>query len=488
MKKLLYLVCSLSLVMSACKKKSEEDPGNNQGTTPTAKDRVLLIEQGATSVPLGQTTSFSAVFVKTDGTTEAASGVSWSSSDQNIATINSSGVLSSGGLGSIQVTASASVSGNTYSVKVPVSIKAQLPFAVAPSGIIGETNDSYQLNVVNFSISNPTYTYSSDDANIASVNSNGLVTLNAIGFTVISVTSSDNPNSSFTVPVQVVEPITIPLPVVKVEVTPGSAQKFRGQTQQFSATAYDIDDNVVSTTISWASLDPSIATVDASGLATAVNIGETKIHAIANGMIGEATLVVNPDTVVIVSPFFSAIAPSKNKQFTANAYDARNSMTLLSGITNFNWSVPSYGFPIFDVATVNTTGLVTAKSSATPGMFSFVIAQIPSNPDVLIGAAQLMITDCDCGAGNANVASIEVTNSMPITLNMFSPPTFLNAIGKDATNNNVTNPALKFCSSDFNTVSIDEDTGEMFASAPGTVDITICSGNYATKTIQVTVQ
>lgn len=78
-----------------------------------------------------------------------------------------------------------------------------------------------------------------------------------------------------------------------VTVTPPEATVSVGFVQLFSAAATDATGNAVSTTFTWSSSNPSVATVDASGNATGVGAGLATITArAANGVEGRATLTV----------------------------------------------------------------------------------------------------------------------------------------------------------------------------------------------------
>ncbi|MGK0619500.1 SBBP repeat-containing protein [Meiothermus cerbereus] len=80
-----------------------------------------------------------------------------------------------------------------------------------------------------------------------------------------------------------------------IEVTPATASKQVGQTQQFTAVAKDASGNPISgVTFSWSSSNTSVATVDNDGLATAVAQGTATITASAGGKSGTATLTVTP--------------------------------------------------------------------------------------------------------------------------------------------------------------------------------------------------
>jgi len=68
----------------------------------------------------------------------------------------------------------------------------------------------------------------------------------------------------------------------------------QGGTVQLAASITDWNGNPATGTIAWATLDPSIATVDATGLVTGVGLGSTKIAATFHGATGTATVGVTP--------------------------------------------------------------------------------------------------------------------------------------------------------------------------------------------------
>jgi hypothetical protein len=83
----------------------------------------------------------------------------------------------------------------------------------------------------------------------------------------------------------------------QVIVTPDSASIPVGGTQQFTATVLDLHGNPLAASVSWSSSNPGVATVDASGLATGLSVGQTTITATSQAASGSATLVVfNPNT------------------------------------------------------------------------------------------------------------------------------------------------------------------------------------------------
>ncbi len=68
--------------------------------------------------------------------------------------------------------------------------------------------------------------------------------------------------------------------VFTIEVTPATATTTAGGTKQFTAVAKDLDGNVVTgVTFTWNSSDRSVATIDANGLASGVDLGVSTISA-----------------------------------------------------------------------------------------------------------------------------------------------------------------------------------------------------------------
>ncbi|MFQ5705476.1 MAG: Ig-like domain-containing protein, partial [Gemmatimonadales bacterium] len=82
--------------------------------------------------------------------------------------------------------------------------------------------------------------------------------------------------------------------VVRIDVTPGSFTVTGiGVTKQFQAQARDANGRAVSVTITWSTSDSTVATIDATGMATSTGVGVATIMATASGVHGTASLTVN---------------------------------------------------------------------------------------------------------------------------------------------------------------------------------------------------
>src|SRR5216117_2078131 len=88
-----------------------------------------------------------------------------------------------------------------------------------------------------------------------------------------------------------------PAPVAQVVVSPASASDTVGQKQQFTATVKDSSGNVLSgRTVTWASNNNGVATVDANGLGSGVASGTATITATSESVNGGATVTVTTPT------------------------------------------------------------------------------------------------------------------------------------------------------------------------------------------------
>jgi hypothetical protein len=153
---------------------------------------------------------------------------------------------------------------------------------------------------------------------------------------------------------------TPPPTLASVSISPSSPFIAMGTTQQFTATAKDSSGTpMTGVTFTWASSATSVATINSSGLATAVSAGTTQITASASGVISSAdTLTVtDPVATISVSPSSPSIAVNVTQQFTATAKDSGGNT--LSGIT-FTWASSATG-----VATIDSSGLATGLSAGT---------------------------------------------------------------------------------------------------------------------------
>jgi hypothetical protein len=473
---ILYAVLFLFTMLSACKKKKDEV---NNSSTNNSSGGILVIENGSGRFQPGYSGNYSAYVVDLTGARIDVTGVTWSSSNQGAVTVSGS-TISAVGTGITTLTASVNYNGTVLKASIPVAVSMPTIFDVVPSVVLWSADAGpITLDPVYIGTGNPgTYTYTTSDASVATVSSSGLLTLLKAGECTITVTAPGlDGQPSVLIPVLSIGAPSVTLPVSRIAVTPSKTELFIGDQLSFTAKAYNGNNAEVSTGFTWKLTNDTIASIDANGKLTALHPGTTKVLVTSNGIIAESEVFIYPKSVIEVTPMVASIAPAKTRQFTAQTYLVSKSgngynLTATANPADLKWEIPSFGIPVFDIATVNTTGLVTMKSNATVGMTSFLGAYSPSNPDMEAGVGILEVSNCDCGSGTG-VTSI-VPGQSTYTIHISGSPT--------AQITATTAPAglsLHYCSQDPAVISVDPN-GLVTAVGPGTGTVTICDGNVET--------
>ena len=153
--------------------------------------------------------------------------------------------------------------------------------------------------------------------------------------------------------------------VEAVTVSPTNATILPGGTQQFTATGtYGSSTsgntgNVTSIT-EWTSSDPSIATINSSGLATGIKVGTVTIKGSCDCYHNSTNLTVSTTAVTLtsiaVTPTNTTVTVGSTQQFTATG-------TYSDGTTSTNTSSVTWRSSSTQIATINSSGLATGVAS-----------------------------------------------------------------------------------------------------------------------------
>lgn len=150
--------------------------------------------------------------------------------------------------------------------------------------LIGEQIDlEYAVTPSEDRLTYPGVVWTSSNAGVASVDENGRVTAISAGYTVITLSPSNDEND---VPLSTLR-IEVPAPPVPVEgITvsvegDGPGACFVRGTIQLAAAV--VPENADNRTVTWTTSNAEVATVNADGLVTGVSAGEAKITATAAG-------------------------------------------------------------------------------------------------------------------------------------------------------------------------------------------------------------
>jgi uncharacterized protein YjdB len=116
---------------------------------------------------------------------------------------------------------------------------------------------------------NKTIVWSSTDASVAAVDQNGLVSIKKAGKVSIIATSQDSPA------ITAVCNIMVNIPVTSIALDETSKTMYVGQSQRLSYVL--LPTNASNNSVTWISTNPSVATVDKTGLVVAKGVGTTAI-------------------------------------------------------------------------------------------------------------------------------------------------------------------------------------------------------------------
>ena len=183
MKNLIYASISLLIALSfgSCKQEIVDNDAN----------QLLIIDQGAVSIDPNMSINYTASLVNLNGQISAASNVSWSSSNTDVATISSSGSVSISQTGISTIQASVEVGGVTLTAEVPLSVVVPGLFAVSPSAILGDINfPDIPLECIYLGTGSTSYGFQSSNTSVATVSSSGVVSFVGAGSCEITVTAN----------------------------------------------------------------------------------------------------------------------------------------------------------------------------------------------------------------------------------------------------------------------------------------------------------
>lgn len=198
--------------------------------------------------------------------------VVWSSSDDTIASVDQEGLVTALKVGKVQITATAEDG----------ALKAVCEVEVAAfvSGIKFDKNelelyngDTYtlQATILPEDANNKTLSWSSSNPQVATVDENGVVTAIAAGTATITVAATDESGVETTCKVTVLQHVE------SVTLSRTSGSMYVGEAKALTATV--LPENAANKTVIWSSSNTAVATVDQSGLVTAVKAGTAQITA-----------------------------------------------------------------------------------------------------------------------------------------------------------------------------------------------------------------
>ncbi len=297
----------------------------------------------------------SAIGIFTDGTTQdLSSAVTWSSTPTSVLTINATGLATANSPGAATVTASeGSITGSDA---LAVALPTLVSIALSPQSITLTPMHSAQLKAVGTYSDASTQdisasvTWSASPAGILAVSNRGMATGKALGAATITVISNT---------VSATDTVAVIAPTLRsISIAPGGASIPLGENQQLFATGTYNDGSKqdLTSSVQWASSNPTILSLSALGMATADALGMVTVTATSGTISATNPLQVSPAIVVsfTVTPASSLLALGAGEQLTALAKFSDG--TTQDMTTSVSWSSADPA-----IANVSNQGFVLAE-------------------------------------------------------------------------------------------------------------------------------
>ncbi|MEJ2237953.1 MAG: Ig-like domain-containing protein [Gemmatimonadales bacterium] len=440
--------------------------GSASLTVTQAIGSIVVTPASATLDAVGDTQPYTAEARDLSGVPLATQPTfTWSSGNDAVATVDeTTGLATAVANGSVNIMASAAgVTGSAnLTVAQVTSLIVVTPAAATIEAIDGTAQFTAQALDGNGNpmAPQPAFTWGSNNQPIATVGvTSGLATGHAAGAAQISA-SADGAIG--------VADLTVAQTVASIVVTPPAVTlNAFGASQQYSAEAHDANGYALTTqpTFTWSeSSSEAVATIDATGLATAAGNGTTQISASVSGVTGSVGLTVTQtiSTIVVDPPTATLTSVGATQQFTAEARDANDFP--LETQPAFTWGGGG------SVATVDGSGMATAQAQGT--------TDITATAGSVTGSAALTVTQA--------ISSIVVTPA-GVTLTAFGQEQQYSAQALDAGANPLEiQPTFGWTSSNEGVATVGAVDGLAQAMGNGTTQI-LASAGGVTGGIDLTV-
>lgn len=390
------LVTGVSAGTSTITASLNSKQGTALATVTTAQLQSITVTPATASIATGQTQSYTASGIFSDGsTTDITSNVNWSSSATNIATVDPTGLATGVSTGSANIVAS---SGTVQSAPAALTVTsaALTEIDISPDGQYIPVGGQYQLTLAGTYSDGTTQTltnatWSSSDTTLATVDNTGNVTgvANSNNNPVTITATYGGMTNTTTVYITSAVPASLQL-------APASASIAAGTTQQYAVNVVYTDGSIqpVTSGLTWLSSAATVAGINVNGLATGLSPGQATITVAYESMTATASLTVTAATLtnIVVTPANTVVGINGNVQFTATGVFTDN--TTQDMTSQVLWTSSNAAS-----ALISAGGLVSGVSAGT--------TTIAATYGVVSGSATLTVT-------TATLQQIKILPSNPI--------------------------------------------------------------------------
>ena len=341
------LIAAFAFSLAAC----GGGDGGGATTQPGPAANVGISSASFTFVAIGASQAVSATVTDAAGRSLSGASIVWVSDDASVADVQASGTTATivaRKIGSTTIRATSGGATATISIIVlgVKSVAVSTPAVTLRAG----NQETITANVSTDQGVSRSVNWSSSNSAVATVSAQGVITGVTPGSATITAAAVADVGMTASTQVTV-------LPAKGVAIIPAAASLGTATTKQLSADV--ILDAGVPTTVTWSSSAPAIATVSQQGLVTGVTLGVATITATStsdNSLQGTSTITVAPIVrQLVVAP------PSSSALFLGQTVTLAATVTADAGVSQaVNWTTSNAA-----IATVNTSGVVTAVSAGT---------------------------------------------------------------------------------------------------------------------------
>lgn len=419
----------------------------------------LRLEPGAVAATLGDTISFKASIVGPTGAAMQATTIAWSLSDSSAAQLIGDGAVTTTGVGELLVMAK--VGGITASAAVNVVSAPVASLSISPSNLSLEAGARAQLvaeprDSRGRIVKRVPMAWASSDSEVASVNSDGVVTARSQGGAVITATGGGRrASAAVNVASAAATSVAITLP---------NDSLGTGRTMQATATPMDATGNpITGRPLAWQSSNPAVATVNSSGIVTGVAAGQTTISVICDGRVSsqKITIAVPVPSALTVTPATALLLAGSTSQLAAEVRD-QFGVVLAGKALAWQSSAPT-------IVSVNSAGQVVGVALGT--------ATVRASSGSLSGSSVVTVQNVPVASVTVSPpdASVEVGDSIDLI-----------ATARDAAGNVLPNRPVAWSSASSAVAKVSA-SGSVVGVAEGSTTVTATiEGKSAQVTVTVT--
>ena len=334
------------------------------------------------AIGVGQQYVASAIY--SDGSIQdLATGVTWSSSNPSVATIDGNGLATTVAAGTTTITATVGTfTDSSVITVVPAHLQS---ITLTPTNVTMASSTQQQFTAVgNFDDGSTqvlvSALWSSSSNSVLTIDQNGLAQAVAPGSSTVSVTSGTvSASTSVTV---------TSATLVSLAIAPANSSMPEDATKQFSATGTFSDNSTQDMTqlVLWSSSTPSVATITNQGLSSSLSTGNTTIQAMFGSVSDSTTLTVSNVKLIAIaiSPANGRVQKGTSAKFTAvGTYSDGSTATL----TSVSWRSSKN-----NLANMRNSGILHAKKAGTLTVTASAFG-VSGSTSVTIGTGTLVSVD-----------------------------------------------------------------------------------------------